>query len=398
MEKFHPELHDIKVDVELWNTMYWKRVPRINHISLTLERFTHDFETFSQRFNSTIKPYIIHDEKSFYEFHPNFDAAFYRETYFKNVEISDIDMMAFYHTKGRNQGHKPNSKKRILFFTCEFNEHIGGSVCTYHMVETINRISDTFCAELIVTENTRYKNSICNRYANDIYDKDSIAVYPQSVTGNPLGLKRVVRWIVLDLGMELPYTPVDHDKTFGPHDLIYLWCKKSKHLTGEDLHMHYIHPSYKNLGLERTNRSCHFFKKQYLYHKNIQHTHPHDSIELDNIKNHEKQSNIFNTSKYCYCYDPDTMFIRYAMMCGCIPIIYPIEGESKEEFAKIHMQETSKGYAYGDSKEEIEFASQTLEEGAREIISKIEGGGLDTVKSFLKDLEERFDTWELNKR
>jgi hypothetical protein len=39
------------------------------------------------------------------------------EKYFKNNDISDIDLLVYYHTEGINLGHKINKKRRIIKYT-----------------------------------------------------------------------------------------------------------------------------------------------------------------------------------------------------------------------------------------------------------------------------------------
>jgi hypothetical protein len=52
------------------------------------------------------------------------------------------------------------------------------------------------------------------------------------------------------------------------------------------------------------------------------------------------------------------MYIIYALLCGCIPIIYPLEGFSKTEYMKNRISNCGDelidiGFSYGDSEIEI---------------------------------------------
>ena len=93
--------------------------------------------------------------------------------------------------------------------------------------------------------------------------------------------------------------------------------------------------------------------------------HPSDSICIEDFLIDEI-INIFNKCKYFYCYDPNTFYILTAPLCGCITILYPLENYSKTDLLKNRM--TCKGdyifdsgIAYGNSNEEIEYATNTLD-------------------------------------
>ena len=116
--------------------------------------------------------------------------------------------------------------------------------------------------------------------------------------------------------------------------------------------------------------------------------HPDNSIDLDTGGSHDGINSIFNKSKYFYCYDPKTMFTAYAMICGCIPIIYPLKNMSRDEYSKKFFLGLTKGFAYGE--EDKEYAEQTLEEGTIELLQKLDED-TSTIYSFLDDLEKKFN-------
>ena len=75
---------------------------------------------------------------------------------------------------------------------------------------------------------------------------------------------------------------------------------------------------------------------------------------------------IFNRCEYFVSYDPCTFLSIIAAFCGCISIVYPVEGLSKEEWlstiaVKKYMQEKQINVLYGVAYglEEIEWAKST---------------------------------------
>jgi hypothetical protein len=117
--------------------------------------------------------------------------------------------------------------------------------------------------------------------------------------------------------------------------------------------------------------------------------HPESSIDIEN-KSLEEIANVFNECKYFYVYDLKTMYTIYALLCGCIPIIYPLKDISKEEHFKTTIFYNdgiiyNKGIAYGDSQEEIDFAINTLDESINDL-NLIFEKELNTVHTFLNSL------------
>jgi hypothetical protein len=230
----------------------------------------------------------------------------------------------------------------------------------HNFIKIINELNNSnIYGKIFVFNNTKYKNIFCNDFAN-IYDvnDNTIVIYPEIVSGNPLNAKNVVRWILLDLGIEMP---LNHYQNWDKKDLVYFW--ESKDTTNKyfkQLSCIWLNNIFNNKGLklEERNKTCYLVKKGRLIHKNIKYYHKNDSICLDNILSLKEKCNIFNECKYFYCYDPNTMYVIYALLCGCIPIIYPLDGVSKIDYMKNRIYNCNNelidiGFAYGNTESEI---------------------------------------------
>ena len=63
--------------------------------------------------------------------------------------------------------------------------------------------------------------------------------------------------------------------------------------------------------------------------------------------------------EYFYSYDLYTMYSYYAAMCGCVSIVVPVSGLTKQEWRPVH--EARFGVAYGmEDKEWAEKTRQNL--------------------------------------
>lgn len=176
-----------------------------------------------------------------------------------------------------------------------------------------------------------------------------VAIYPEVVNGNPLGVKSVARWILFTPG-ELSKRP-----TYGSMEKFFYWSKTylndlvpegSKRLRLPLIHQHH----YQNLGLKRRGTLVLIRKGR----ERRLNAHPSDAICIDG-KSHEEISYLFNISEQLYSYDAHTAYLSYAVICGCVPIVVPTEGLTKEECYPD--PEDRYGVAYGE--EEVSVALRT---------------------------------------
>ena len=68
---------------------------------------------------------------------------------------------------------------------------------------------------------------------------------------------------------------------------------------------------------------------------------------------------IFNQTEKFYSYAPHTMFTTYAALCGCIPVVVPQKGVSREAWRP---EKDFFGVAYGDGVDQITWARNTRDE------------------------------------
>jgi hypothetical protein len=218
-------------------------------------------------------------------------------------------------------------------------------------------------------------------------------VYPEIIAGNPLGAKCVVRWILCDLGI---HCDSDIYKTWGGNDLVFHFSSFNTKYNPNSIDILYniwVDPTIANRGLPR-NGSCYLFKKASSFHKKIKLIHPSDALMIDNLSN-EEIINIFNSKEYFYCYDPYSFYDSIAALCGCIPIIYPLEGTNKLEWLKtkaifqayLNKSDNVAGIAYGI--DDIEYAKNTLQNVWKEKREVIEFGE-KTVNNFIDKVDKYF--------
>ena len=284
------------------------------------------------------------------------------------------------------------SEMKIIIYTPELNFKVGGIIVLHNLAKDL---VDNGCnVMLYVVNGTKYENIFCNNFAT-IADVDdaTIVVYPEIVEGNPLNAKNVVRWMLCDIGV---HCSRDIYKTWGSNDLVFHFstfnAKYDPHSI-ELLYTIWIDPAVKNKNMARSG-SCYLFKKASAFHKNIRLIHPMDAVLIDNCSN-EEIIEIFNNKEYFYCYDPYSFYTSIAVLCGCIPIVYPLEGVNKLDWLKtramfqiyLDKQDNVAGIAYGF--DDVKYAHETLCNVEKEQM-RIVKFGKRTVINFINRIKAYF--------
>jgi len=243
----------------------------------------------------------------------------------------------------------------------------------------------------------KVKNSIFNDYYdyNDFDLNETVVIYGETISGNPLNAPYVVRWVLAPLGI-----CIGHDQfiTWGNNDLVYYFNSEEKFKNSPEkvgsiykfLNFLYISKYIKNNNRCCRNGICYTTRKGYSYHSIINKI--SNSFEVKRNHGIIECVNIFNTYEYFYSYDPLTFLTVIAAMCGCVSIVMKVEGLSKEEWLSTiapfeYLKETGEplyGIAYGE--EEIEFAKRTLHLVEKQFVNINNYFKKKYIESFINDI------------
>ena len=212
--------------------------------------------------------------------------------------------------------------------------------------------------------------------------KDTIVVYPDTVYGNPLNAKKVVRYF-------LYYNRFPNDEdAYGKNDLFFCYRKQFNdwklNPKGYELHTPYFDLDlYKRTNFGERKGTCYIIRKG-KHREDLPKS--FDGPIIDDMSE-ERKVEIFNECEKCISYDTQTAYSGIAAMCGCLSIVVPEKGKQRSDY--LSNGEFGYGRAYGFDKEEITFAKQTshlVEESYRSSNKK----GKESVDQFIKLCEEYF--------
>lgn len=259
----------------------------------------------------------------------------------------------------------------------------GGAVVQYQLAKLLRnkgydvRIIKAWQTNELATSNEYFSHNPTDCVDDfDPRDDYTITIYCEGVKGNPLNGKKIVRWMLSELGRNVPISNAD---TWDKNEVVYYFNEEPKITSAPEEKKNSI---YKYLSVvlfndkvKHTNngeRKYSFFThRKGHYHSNLHYIHPENTDQIvfhnDIVKNIE----IFNSYEMGYIYDPLTMITFMAPACGCMSIVFPYQGKSRMEWLNIgtmgrylrentHGETDIYGIAYGDSEEQLTFAKQTL--------------------------------------
>lgn len=215
----------------------------------------------------------------------------------------------------------------------------------------------------------------CKLQYHPFFNKsNSIVIYPEVVFGNPLDANNVVRWLLYNTKYKnlpgaysktdlfIAYREIFNDLALNPNNYI-------------------IHQAYFDLSLYKRYNYGKRQGKCYIIRKGATRADLPASFDgpvIDRLPEKEKVR-IFNESEYCYCYDTQTAYSSIAAICGCKSVVMPEPGKSRRDYLG---DKSGYGIAYGDNKEEIEWALSTVDKLAK---------SLDNSESNIKNAMNLFE-------
>ncbi len=269
-------------------------------------------------------------------------------------------------------------KKLVLIFTFPFDPESGGITTLYLLCKTLK---ERGVNTKLWCHGEERSNYLCSDYYNKripINPSNTIAIYPEVIHDNPLGMTYVIRWI---LG---PHAPVKGAPSWINSDYVYFFHSDIYFNENEILSIPNAHKIYRFLGIPFTHPAvananasnspaqartgyCHLTRKAHNYGITDLSHHPPNSVLIHN--NINKAVEEFSKCKFFVCYDPLTFYSIAAPICGCITILINKPNVTKKEWIDgIAIGKYFKhighydlyGVAYGDTKEEISFAENTI--------------------------------------
>jgi hypothetical protein len=290
--------------------------------------------------------------------------------------------------------------KNILIYTHmpHFNLGDGGTTVQYNLAKILDELNQV--VRIYPSSGIMLENPIFNKfYKNDFpIDDNVVVIYCEGTPGNPLGVKNVVRWMLSVLGQNVPY---DYLLTWGKNELVYHFNSEPRFYNFPErinvmykmLTSLYVNPELKQTNFDTRSGICYTIRKApYIHKSGYSYVHPKNSFKI-----HEQSQSecieIFNKFKWFISYDSNTFLTHMAAMCGCISVVYKVNGLSKKDWLKTtaaaeYLKHTGLenlyGIAYGQ--EEMQYAMDTIHLARTQWDEIIDYCKKETIIPFINDI------------
>lgn len=263
----------------------------------------------------------------------------------------------------------------LIYVHDEFKLNDGGVVVQYYLGYILDHCG--IKTRIYSCKKNNHNSIFNNHYSGDFNLDKTVVIYCEGIVGNPLNAKYVVRWLLSELGKNVS---ANRYLTWGKNELVYYFNREKKF----DIERLKLNVIYKNLPLlyidskllfnkenkilfSERNNYCFTMRKSHLHHKEIKNIHPPNSSEITYETSFSQAIDIFSKHKYFVSYDPLTFYQIISVLCGCVCIIYPVDGLTKIDWLKqtalwTYMESNNiidlYGVAYGI--EELNYAESTI--------------------------------------
>lgn len=285
-----------------------------------------------------------------------------------------------------------SEKPNYIIYAPAYNPDNGGAIVLHKLCHTLNMLGEKAYFWPTKKKKTGLRSALrikpyatCKDFntpiASNKHLDNSIVLYPEITTGNPLGGKNVVRWLL--------HRPGFHSGVidYGDNDLFFLFddsCDDPKinKTPGNILTLFTLNPAYKDNQTSKRSGSCYMMRKgegRPLVHD------MENSIKIDGLS-HSEIAKIFNERRIFYCYDELTMYSQFAALCGCISVVIPHTYQNREEWTQLHPI-SKYGIAYGMNDIEHSINTRHL---VRQYFEKKEQESIQAVKAFIQKTYQHF--------
>lgn len=301
-------------------------------------------------------------------------------------------------------------QKKFIIFAPDYDENVGGVIALHRLCHLLNIEGENaflwpFCKprwrypELIKTtfrflyrlitkraniynqENYKVFADFITPIAKYSYLKNAIVIYPEIVNGNPLFSKNIVRWFL--------YKPGQHTGIvdYGDNELYFYYQKsfndeKLNPNSENLLQTLFIRDEiYHQTNFGPRSGTCYILRKgrgRKLVHDKEK------SVLIDGLS-HTETAKLFNSVEMCISYDLYTLYSQYAALCGCISVVVPEEGLTKEDWIPDEKKRYGVAYGFNDIDHAIETRKYILP-----MLKEEEKMANLTVRNFIKKCERYF--------
>ena len=298
----------------------------------------------------------------------------------------------------------------FFIYTHSYDENSGGNVVLHRLCHLINslechnawlvKFDPSTCGKPSLRKklskikwllHSKAKFKVKEGWNTPVWNKnsfpaDSVAIYPEVVNGNPLGINNVVRWLLHQPGFH--YDMIDYaegELYFKFNSAIDDFHYPGSKLSANELKViYYPIDIYYDRKAKRDIEYCYLVRKG----KDKPVVHNNDAVPIDGLS-HSETADIFARSKNFICYDDYTAYSIFAVLAGCASFVVPGDGRTISDWYP--KEEDRFGIAYGFSEEQRLWAENTKAKVYEHVVKEHERS-LKNVQICIEEISEFFSS------
>ncbi len=277
----------------------------------------------------------------------------------------------------------------FYIYTSEFVNKFAGVRALHYLCHALNQLG----AEAYVVGAKKVDTSLrtpqltkLDVVRHELLGLSPIVIYPEVISGNPLGAENVVRWLLNAPGV------VGGDKTFSEDEMIFAFSADfiPDNIKANILRVPVVDTTlFNNEDNEDDNKregTCYYANKYLVSGGTLtEHVSGARSLCQDVSLSQAELANILRKSELLLCYEPSSI-VAEALLCGC-----PVAMIPTPYLNKIDGDLNGPGIAVSTDSEAIEKAKSTVgqvsenyEKLIKDCISHVEGFVIQTQQRFSK--------------
>jgi hypothetical protein len=245
----------------------------------------------------------------------------------------------------REAENRVSPRAGYVVFSGPYRSNSAGIYCLHKLCDELNRLGfPSFTTGGDIAAPNMDAPMIDVDAAAALCSRGFIAVYGETVSGNPLGAAVVVRWVLNRPGL------LGGDDEYDRSELVFSYSNAYtpyiKNRVAGKLHMPTIDQDLfycSDSDPFKRNLSCYYVGKSN-WKDGI--CDPTRTFEITRLAPQKPElGKIFRASKVLYCFDNSTILIYEALLCGCPVVVIPDGTQTKADYAQLELG--SEGIAWG---------------------------------------------------
>lgn len=236
----------------------------------------------------------------------------------------------------KNNVHKHvtnQSNVKYLIMASDYVNNSAGVWCLYKLCNDLNekKMMSFICGSRVTCDYLDAPILPMSEAKKLVRNVDNlVVVYPETVHGNPLNAKRVVRWVLNRPGL------IDGQEIYNDKELIFLYAEAYRSYVKNEIAAKLYMPTIdESIFFNDNNDSCRKLKCFYVGKSRFKpgYFDPRYAVEITrNFPSRKDLGNLFRASTVLYCFDNSTIMVYEAIACGCSVMIIPDGTQTLEDF------------------------------------------------------------------